>query len=976
MTKWNELHTFTYNTVGLIAGYDYVSMSLGPYSLSETLGPQLPRAYFNKGWGLSGGGQFSLTPFEMGFPNVNADYTGTLTVVIRDPLTGEERDRRETAVSISIAAIADEDADPICPSPSVYDWVSKTCKFPEVPEPPPTEPEEPAPPPSEGLPWPVNKLFDALWLIVGPFVVELEKLLKRIFAGPLVFLGEIVDGILAIPETIVDLGAKIKNFIDLLDLSNLPELWDKLIELGYVNENWRLPTWDDVWIWLGTGFSKHLENAGVWWNNLLKGATDWFTNGINYFLKLDVTKPFIDSIHGSPEGAGINDWEKFDAPLSAFIGNSIKHAMLSFEKDVTDVVDGSVEKAVEKKEEILGKGSRWFGDMIGYATIAEMVGLGQLEAPSKIVDVLLAAHGLVIGSMMEIPIRRGFLKPLEYAANERYRPEIPAYQDLINMVVKEVLPLEGDKSFKKYLGLLGYSDDFSQLIWDAHFIPPTRTELLRAHWRGKLSAEALTKLEVLVDLDPRFREINGETGTIPLTAGGEGAGDFDIWEDLRYIDPSREEIRYMFETAAIETEEEFTGYLRRLGYREEDLPKLVNYGIRFQERFFRRRYLIALAQGYRLGTVTEEELKEGFKEAHYTEAVADWVIKAEEVRKDFRGDSREREATLARAIAWYIGGFIEESDLKERLEGLGYAETEIDIFLEEANDKIEAKKEKIEEKIVLFSRPQLDSLLKDKTITEETYKTRMLEMGWKDETITEWLNHLQAPEVVTEDRQVTASRVLNWLKKDVLDEAETRSRLTVLKYAPDDIDNFIEETNLAKVEPQKDILQSEAASAYRVGAIDETTFKNRLWQLGRTVDAINLIVATEGLKQKVTTQDFSRAQWDKLFKSGIITENEYRSRLGVLGYTPQGVEYWVALQKAGMFEKERTLSQAQIIDVWEKSQKDLVWFNRVVLGAETGEAATIEILEEWTIMRLRGWGMNEGDARILLEMEREEVKQE
>lgn len=1011
MGKWNEPYNIGIALDPSKGAWGTVEYTVGPLHVGPVGPAGLPN-FEGDMWG----GTWSFNPEEMGFPNTDRTYEGQRVRRYYDAM-GRLLDTQENVELLTINRISEADAIRYCAQDGRnFDPATSLCTG--EPSPPPEEPVEPGQPDFSGLPWPIDKIAAALWFVVGPFVEELEKLLGRIFAGPLEFLGDMVDGILEIPTYLAGIGDAIFDAVSNPSKFILDPIWAKLEELGVVDENWKPPTWDEFagFLWAPVenlteaiahkmGFEKQEGRGSYIWRRigateaepesdligdigrgLFRGITGDIQGQIDNVLKIakgatmDRINPLQEE-EGGPQPPDI-----FGASEEVTWAKDIDD---SFKKYGVNVYNKMTEKLkpeawptkspmtdADAKDMATGIATTVAGGSIALwlaHAAAEAASLGQYEALRDFDDMVIAKLGLgAFGAkILSIPLERGLFKPTEYFYNTLLTPEIPAYADLINMVVKEVLPIE---DFNKQMGRLGYSKDWATKIWDAHFIPPTRTELLRAFWRGKISAEALTKLELLVDLDPRFRYVNGETGAVPLSLEEGERGDFDIWEDLRYVDPSREEIRYMFETGQIETEDEYSSYLQRLGYRDEDLERLTKYGMQFQERFFRRRYLIALAQGFRLGTVSESDLKDGFKSAHYTEAVADWVIKAEEVRKDFRGDSREREATLARALSWYVGGYIEESDLRERLEGLGYAETEIELFIDESNAKIEAKEVKEEPKISEFTRAQLDTLYKDGVLNLEDYTARMLDLGWKQEAITEWIQTFEEAIEEAESREVTTSRVLNWFKKDVLDEAETRERLTALKWGLNDVDNYILEAELGKIEPQKDILQSEAASAFRVGAIDEGTFRLRLQQLGRTTEAVSLILATEQLKQSNEIKDLSRGQYDRLFRAGLITENEYRSRLGVAGYSAEGVEYWVTLQKSEQFEKEKTLTQSQIINVWERGQKDPIWFSRVILGAVAVTPTEIEVMENWTLTRLKGLGMAEGDARILIELEREESK--
>ena len=100
-------------------------------------------------------------------------------------------------------------------------------------------------------------------------------------------------------------------------------------------------------------------------------------------------------------------------------------------------------------------------------------------------------------------IETAILKPTQQYWNNLYAPNLPDVSDLINMVVKEVISLD---QFKKIMRLQGMNEEFTQNIWDAHFIQPAFGDIQRAIWKGSISHDEIEMYLKRVDLDPRYNE--------------------------------------------------------------------------------------------------------------------------------------------------------------------------------------------------------------------------------------------------------------------------------------------------------------------------------------------------------------------------------------------------------------------------------------------------------------------------------------
>ena len=388
--------------------------------------------------------------------------------------------------------------------------------------------------------------------------------------------------------------------------------------------------------------------------------------------------------------------------------------------------------------------------------IMESGSLGQIEFMKDLDPMVISKFGLdeVVRRATLLPIEKAILTPAEQAYNRAYPNVIPAASELIGMVVKEVIPLD---RFKAEMLKLGFREEWSQAIWDAHFIPPDYTQIRDALYRGVVDPEQYQALKRLVDLDPRydliwdglleqipplselvnqrvkevldqstFTRYVGYYGLSPEWAERIWAAHFipptlgdlltawrrniidttrldelmvivdldprfkDIFDTRRYVDPSVTQARFMFETGAID-EGRVHEIVLRNGYNERDAADITHWIISFQERRFRTSYLQALATGATYDAYTEDEVLEAVTGAGYTPDVSEWLLKAAEAREATRA-ARLKAPTpkllnLGDLKKAYREDHLTEDELRRDLLVRGYETGEVDLLVTLLNEE-------------------------------------------------------------------------------------------------------------------------------------------------------------------------------------------------------------------------------------------------------------------------------------------------
>lgn len=299
---------------------------------------------------------------------------------------------------------------------------------------------------------------------------------------------------------------------------------------------------------------------------------------------------------------------------------------------------------------------------------AEAATLGQLDGLMRISRDILGNLGLneLSRAMVMYPLEPLVLQPARYHWNAQFTPMIPTDEYLIRMVVREVITVPEFQASMKYHG---FDDMWTKRIWDAHFIAPSLGQLLVPFRRGQITAAELTALQILVDLDPRYNA---------------------IWEQQWYNDPTPRQGRFMLETGAID-ETRLRDIVVRSGLTPDFVDPFTEYMVRFQERPWRRMYLVALASGYRAGVYDSSRVESEVTAAGYSVDVAKWIIATEDVKREIAAAKVPPEKFSLISVSYatdaFINGDVDESWLREYFEEKGYRDEDVEVAVGVLNRK-------------------------------------------------------------------------------------------------------------------------------------------------------------------------------------------------------------------------------------------------------------------------------------------------
>lgn len=464
---------------------------------------------------------------------------------------------------------------------------------------------------------------------------------------------------------------------------------------------------------LGDTITKPLENLPTLINslnglpdtvfNLLGGIVGDLINGLFETGSDIMSGRILSTLKGTPDSVkSVLDIIPFGAgnSFSKYVNITNPEAYLSQVSQGGDVMP-AIRQQVTDSINLLRE-----MDQINFGL--SLASLGQVRVVADEIQMLegMFGAGALIHNFNTIRQEKAVTKRIEYYFNEVYQPEIPNTQDLINMVVKEKMSL-GD--FKNYMLKRGFNNSWSQLIWDAHFKAPDLDDILTAWRRGVIDESRVDELMILIDLDPRFKE---------------------IFDTRKYNDPSLMNIRLMFETGAI-TAEDVPVYVHRLGFVPEFETAITEFLLHFQERRYKTRYITQLMTALAQEKATEDEVKAAVIEIGFTEATADIIIKTSLLRrrtyKTATTTTTEKALSLSELKKAYVEDIISEDQFRANMLSRGYNQTDIDVLIALTNkDKIVETEGR---RVIVLTVAEMVSAWRYSVITEDELRTNLLSRG-------------------------------------------------------------------------------------------------------------------------------------------------------------------------------------------------------------------------------------------------------
>lgn len=455
--------------------------------------------------------------------------------------------------------------------------------------------------------------------------------------------------------------------------------------------------------------------------------------------------------------------------------------------------------------------------------------------PIPILAILGAGIG-VMGALFGLP---PFNRAVVYRLNKIWSNAIPESSQLIEMRFRGLI---SDDEYFENMEKFGYNRDWAEKIFQLHKRLYTLDMLLTMYFRKVISEE-----EFYHEME-KLGYSREQTNKILKIA----------WYYPSVSDWIRFAVRDVFNEKIVE----------KYGYDEEFPEHIVEFakqvGIDEQTlRWYWRAHwdLPSVTQGYEMlhrlsPEVLDMELPDGTK---YGDKYRELGLNPEEIKTDL--DTLRELLKIADIPKFW----------RDRLIAISYAP---------------------------LTRVDLRRIYELGLISDEEVLARLMEYGYtrKDaELLLQWFKAEREPQ----ERDLTKSEILMLYRERFIDEAKARELLKALNYSDEEIDYLLA---LEDFKLFNEVIEEKIKTLrllYVRGAITIQDFYNELARL--ELPALKIeheleIAQREKLKAlKLPT----KAELDKMLKMNIISEDEYRKTLKLLGYSDEWIDRFVKLARGG-----------------------------------------------------------------------------
>ena len=483
--------------------------------------------------------------------------------------------------------------------------------------------------------------------------------------------------------------------------------------------------------------------------------------------------------------------------------------------------------------------------------------------------------------------------------------QIPPAQDIITMVVREAFQADNvvvaPSEFAKWMATKGFSQDWSDRYWTAHFTPIALNQaydnLRRGYWDEAKFKSVLT----IADIHPRWHD--------------------DIIK-VAWQPPAIRELGYGYDVG-VYSREDIIKYRRWGGLSIEDATKaadsLIDYRLDAERASCRRAYLKDFVDGAR----TEEEFRGKLTLLKTNQLTSDlWVeqgriLKAQNQREQEK--VKPKKLTEADIEYTYVHELKQAIWYGDELKKLGYDDTSIARLIEIANDKI-AK---------LHSQSSIEKEL-SLTYTHDCYIAGLIDRGLLDVRLTQMgydntdrnlMMELWDLEknTVKASKQLTLSQIADLYNIGTITREKFKERIIALGYKAEDADLIISLADYVKptVQKQAKLTESELEQLFLYGYYDINGLKAEYVKRGFSEQEAMLktYISKIGIELPIIKAQYKNA-WinENELATAIRTMIEPFNTLGNIDTIINAIMMAIVKNTQGeRTEKERDLTKAEIL---------------------------------------------------------------
>jgi len=501
-----------------------------------------------------------------------------------------------------------------------------------------------------------------------------------------------------------------------------------------------------------------------------------------------------------------------------------------------------------------------------------------------------------------------------------------------------------------HLSRMGYSGSPKHALLELRNIIPGPTDLVRMAVREVFTPQLRRELTLDAEFPAPFADWAAKLGISEEWAGNYWAAHWDlpspsqgyemlhrglitdqqladllkaldyapVWRDrlqaISYNPITRVDLRRLFKMGIITEAQVKDGY-KALGYNDERAGWLTEFTKRYYgaDEGGELKEFADLAQstirlGYRRHVLSREEALDKLVEAGYSEDVADFLLTLDDVqlgiRPDLDADVDVRELTSSVILTAYRDRIWDHDRTYSELEALGYLPGTADLLLSLEDYKLQRELMDLETTVVKEE-------YQANGIDRQTASTRLDALDVlpdrRDLLLQRWdLENAQSPRRLTVAQMQTAFRNGLWTDVQLL------AGLSALGYNDTDAKLLVDMTDKEPESTARRLSVGQLQRAYKAGLISDAQLLEQLLALQYSEEDAKVLVDMATPAAAAKQRQLSAAQLTTGFRAGLVTEDDLLQKLAALGYAQADAELLrdIAAQKPE--PEPRRLSLAQL----------------------------------------------------------------
>lgn len=270
----------------------------------------------------------------------------------------------------------------------------------------------------------------------------------------------------------------------------------------------------------------------------------------------------------------------------------------------------------------------------------------------------------------------------------------------------------------------------------------------------------------------------------------------DKLKQISYTPYTRVDVRRMYQLGILNREQVKRAYLD-LGYDEEKAENMTRFTIAYVEPEQRDLSRTMIEKAYIEGEISRELALELLKRLGYDDANAELIIRLKEIDEEEK-ETKDRIDTI---VARFKNGVITQEEAIRELDTLDLKASYRDKIIAQSLRDMDKNQK-------LPTKADLESWYRLELIDEETYREYMLKLGYRPDDIDFYLKELWLEKLDEEEKKsreenpklLPRTTLVNLFKQGLIDETRLRKGLIDLRFSDDDIELLVEDAKLKRLE--------------------------------------------------------------------------------------------------------------------------------------------------------------------------------